>query len=168
MFSSRKSVGLLADIGQCLLKNLTFRCQRVQCFRVGNAEIPNDKRLGIALQHIRGIGRQRSHQILVDLSLEDKLTKDLTALEFHNLRDEVSKYLIGEELTRVVRSDIQKMADIQCYRGYNHASLLPCRGQRTKTNARTRKGIRTLKASNWDQHQSLAERMQKFQERSSC
>ncbi|XP_015571463.1 small ribosomal subunit protein S13, mitochondrial-like isoform X1 [Ricinus communis] len=165
MFGSRGSIGLLTDIGHCVLKNLStilqFRYQRVQCLRVGNAEIPDDKQLRFALQHIRGIGRQRAHQILIDLSLENKRTKDLTGLELHTLRNEVSKYLIGEELTRCVRSDIQRLADIQCYRGYNHACLLPCRGQLTRTNARTRKGMRTLERSNWDGHQSLAVRTQK-------
>ncbi|KAF2291445.1 hypothetical protein GH714_024244 [Hevea brasiliensis] len=74
-----------------------FRCQRVQCLRIGNAEIPNDKRLRFALQHIQGIGRQRAHQILNDLSIGNKFAKDLTGLELHSLRDEVSKYLIGED-----------------------------------------------------------------------
>lgn len=77
---------------------LQLRCQRVQCLRIGNAEIPNDKRLKFALQRIHGIGRQRAHQILTDLSIENKLAKDLTGVEIHSLRDEISKYMTGEEL----------------------------------------------------------------------
>ncbi|OAY58222.1 small ribosomal subunit protein S13, mitochondrial [Manihot esculenta] len=166
MFCSRRSIGLLNDISQALSKNLSLRCQRVQCLRIGNAEIPNDKRLKFALQRIHGIGRQRAHQILTDLSIENKLAKDLTGVEIHSLRDEVSKYMTGEELKRCVRSDIQKLVDSRCYRGFNHVCNLPCRGQRTSTNARTRKDQKNRERSNWDAHQSLAETMQKLQERS--
>ncbi|KAJ9146348.1 hypothetical protein P3X46_028627 [Hevea brasiliensis] len=165
MFGSRGSFGLLDNISRALFQNLSFRCQRVQCLRIGNAEIPNDKRLRFALQHIQGIGRQRAHQILNDLSIGNKFAKDLTGLELHSLRDEVSKYLIGEDLKRCVRSDIQKLVDVRCYRGFNHVCLLPCRGQRTSTNARTRKDQRNRDRSKWDAHQSLAETMQKRQER---
>ncbi|CAI0375161.1 unnamed protein product, partial [Linum tenue] len=75
-----------------------LRCQQVQCLRVGNSEIPNHKRLQISLQYIHGIGRSRAHQILVDLSIQNKLTKDLTGVELNALKEEVSKYLTGGDL----------------------------------------------------------------------
>ncbi|CAI0466583.1 unnamed protein product [Linum tenue] len=129
----------LSDVSQRLLRNLALRCQQVQCLRVGNAEIPNHKRLQISLQYIHGIGRSRAHQILVDLSVQNKLTKDLTGVELNALKEEVSKYLTGGDLKRCVSGDVQKLIDSGCYRGIRHVDMLPCRGQRTKTNARTRK-----------------------------
>ncbi|CAK7347047.1 unnamed protein product [Dovyalis caffra] len=139
MLAWRGSVRLLTDINQSLLQNASFRCQRVQGLRVGNTEIPNDKKLEVALQYIHGIGRKRAHQILCELSLVNKPTKDLTGIELNSLREEVSKYLTGPDLKRRVKADVQRLVDIECYRGYRHVEGLPCRGQRTSTNARTRK-----------------------------
>lgn len=65
---------------------------------MGNTEIPNDKRLEISLQHIYGVGRSRACQILCELSIGNKLTKDLTGVELNSLREEVSRYLTGEDL----------------------------------------------------------------------
>lgn len=129
----------LTEIGEALLHNAPFRLQRIQGFRVGNTEIPNDKLLKVSLQQIHGIGGKRAQKILADLSIPNKLTRDLTGIELNSLREEVSKYLTGEDLRRRVNSDIQRLIDVQCYRGYRHADMLPCRGQRTSTNARTRK-----------------------------
>ncbi|KAJ4849985.1 hypothetical protein Tsubulata_004881 [Turnera subulata] len=129
----------LAEIGQGILQNAPFRFQRVQGIRVGNTEIPDNKLLKVSLQRIHGVGDKRAQKILADLSIVNKPTKDLTITEMQRLREEVSKYLTGEDLRRRVKSDVQRLIDIQCYRGYRHADTLPCRGQRTKTNARTRK-----------------------------
>ncbi|CAN1143642.1 Small ribosomal subunit protein S13, mitochondrial [Linum perenne] len=129
----------LSDVSQRLLQNVALRCQQVQCLRIGNAEIPNQKRLETSLQYIHGIGRRRAHQMLVDLSIQNKLTKDLTGVELNNLKEEVSRYLTGGDLKRCVSADVQKLIDSGCYRGIRHIDMLPCRGQRTKTNARTRK-----------------------------
>ncbi|EXB44328.1 Small ribosomal subunit protein S13 [Morus notabilis] len=94
-------------------------------------EIPDDKRLECALQYIHGIGRARARQILSDLSLVNKHVKDLTKREV---------YVLGEELSKgYVERDVRRLVDIQCYRGIRHSDGLPCRGQRTKTNARTQK-----------------------------
>ncbi|CAN1305790.1 Small ribosomal subunit protein S13, mitochondrial [Linum perenne] len=130
----------LSNVSQRLLQNVALRCQQVQCLRIGNAEIPNQKRLETSLQYIHGIGRRRAHQMLVDLSIQNKLTKDLTGVELNNLKEEVSRYLTGGDLKRCVSADVQKLIDSGCYRGIRHIDMLPCRGQRTKTNARTRKG----------------------------
>ena len=81
---------------------LQFRGLRVQCLRVGNTEIPNDKKLEISLQHVYGIGRCRAHQILCDLSIGNKLTKDLTGVELNTLREEVSRYMTGEDLVSIL------------------------------------------------------------------
>ncbi|CAN0883711.1 Small ribosomal subunit protein S13, mitochondrial [Linum grandiflorum] len=127
------------DVSQRLLQNVALRCQQVKCLRIGNAEIPNHKRLETSLQYIHGIGRNRAHQMLVDLSIQNKLTKDLTGVELNSLKEEVSRYLTGGDLKRCVSADVQKLIDSGCYRGIRHIDMLPCRGQRTKTNARTRK-----------------------------
>ncbi|XP_044510330.1 small ribosomal subunit protein S13, mitochondrial [Mangifera indica] len=142
MIGLQNSAGLLSNISQRLLQTVTSRGLRFQCLRVGNTEIPNDKRLEISLQHIYGVGRSRACQILCELSIGNKLTKDLTGVELNSLREEVSRYLTGEDLRRCIKNDIGRLVDIQCYRGIRHQQGLPCRGQRTSTNARTRKGKR--------------------------
>ncbi|KAF9687249.1 hypothetical protein SADUNF_Sadunf02G0073900 [Salix dunnii] len=160
MLGLRGSVRLLTEINQSLVQNATFRYQRVQGLRVGNTEIPNDKKLEVALQYINGIGRKRAHQILCELSLVNKPIKDLTGIELNSLREEVSKYLTGPDLIRRVKADVQRLVDIECYRGYRHVEGLPCRGQRTSTNARTRKEHQKYGS------QEVAERIRKHQERS--
>ncbi|KAK0594813.1 hypothetical protein LWI29_000796 [Acer saccharum] len=141
MIGFPSSVGSISNISQRLLQTISFRGLRVQCLRVGNTEIPNDKKLEISLQHVYGIGRSRAHQILCDLSIGNKLTKDLTGVELNTLREEVSRYMTGEDLRRCIKHDIGRLVDIQCYRGIRHSVGLPCRGQRTSTNARTRKEL---------------------------
>ncbi|KAJ0976045.1 hypothetical protein J5N97_018010 [Dioscorea zingiberensis] len=114
----------------------------IRCVRVGGVEIPNNKRVEYSLQYIHGIGRTRSRQILCDLSLDNKITKDLSDEELISLRDEVSKYMIEGDLRRFNRLAIQRLKEIRCYRGIRHEMGLPCRGQRTKNNCRTLKGKR--------------------------
>ncbi|KAI8559267.1 hypothetical protein RHMOL_Rhmol04G0159200 [Rhododendron molle] len=110
--------------------------------RVGGREIPDNKRVEYSLQYIHGIGRTRAHQILCDLNIENKITKDLSQQEINSLRDEVSSYLIDFQLMRSNDLAVKRLKDIQCYRGIRHIQGLPCRGQRTKTNARIcRKGM---------------------------
>ncbi|KAI9160585.1 hypothetical protein LWI28_009700 [Acer negundo] len=152
MIGIPSSVGSLSNISQRLLQTISFRGLRVQCLRVGNTEIPNDKKLEISLQHVYGIGRSRAHQILCDLSIGNKLTKDLTGVELNTLREEVSRYMTGEDLRRCIKHDIGRLVDIQCYRGIRHSVGLPCRGQRTSTNARTQLSRSlgfVLISSNW-------------------
>uniref|UniRef100_A0A1D1YKC1 30S ribosomal protein S13, chloroplastic n=1 Tax=Anthurium amnicola TaxID=1678845 RepID=A0A1D1YKC1_9ARAE len=112
----------------------------IRCVRVGGVEIPNNKRVEYSLQYIHGIGRVRARQILCDLSLENKLTKDLSDEELITLRDEVSKYMIEGDLKRFNRLAIERLREIRCYRGIRHELGLPCRGQHTKNNCRTLKG----------------------------
>ncbi|MQL91140.1 hypothetical protein Taro_023746 [Colocasia esculenta] len=112
----------------------------IRCVRVGGVEIPNNKRVEYSLQYIHGIGRTRARQILCDVTMENKLTKDLSEEELITLRDEVSKYLIEGDLKRFNRLAVERLREIRCYRGIRHELGLPCRGQRTKNNCRTLKG----------------------------
>ncbi|KAJ4709149.1 30S ribosomal protein S13 [Melia azedarach] len=119
-----------------------YRSLSIQCVRVGGVEIPNNRRLEFSLQYIHGIGRTRARQILCDLSLENKITKDLSDEELISIRDEVSKYMIEGDLRRFNALAIRRLKEIQCYRGVRHIQGLPCRGQHTKNNCRTLKGKR--------------------------
>ncbi|KAK9058022.1 hypothetical protein SSX86_022862 [Deinandra increscens subsp. villosa] len=112
----------------------------IRCARVGGVEIPNNKRVQYSLQYIHGIGRTRALEILNDLKMENKITKDLSEDELIILRDEVSKYMIEGDLRRFNALAIRRLKEIQCYRGIRHIQGLPCRGQRTKNNCRTLKG----------------------------
>ncbi|GFS41792.1 ribosomal protein S13/S18 family [Actinidia rufa] len=121
------------------LKN---RGLKITCARVGGVEIPNNKRVQYSLQYIHGIGRTRAKQILCDLKMENKITKDLSEDELIILRREVSNYMIEGDLRRFNALAIKRLKEIQCYRGIRHIKGLPCRGQRTKNNCRTLKGKR--------------------------
>ncbi|XLU53157.1 hypothetical protein S245_047805, partial [Arachis hypogaea] len=112
----------------------------IECARVGGVEIPNNKRIEFSLQYIHGIGRSRARKILCDISMDNKVTKDLSEEELITLRDEVSKYVIEGDLRRFNALNIRRLKEIQCYRGIRHIQGLPCRGQRTKNNCRTLKG----------------------------
>ncbi|KAM7507672.1 hypothetical protein LguiA_018125 [Lonicera macranthoides] len=112
----------------------------IKCARVGGVEIPNAKRVQYSLQYIHGIGRTRALQILGDLKMENKITKDLSEEELVILRAEVNKYMIEGDLRRFNAVAIRRLKEIQCYRGIRHIKGLPCRGQRTKNNCRTLKG----------------------------
>ncbi|KAK7410573.1 hypothetical protein VNO78_01451 [Psophocarpus tetragonolobus] len=120
--------------------NTKVRGLSIKCVRVGNVEIPNNKRIEYSLQYIHGVGRSRARQILCDINVDNKITKDLTEEELITLRDEVSKYMIEGDLRRFNAINIKRLKDIQCYRGIRHIQGLPCRGQRTKNNCRTLKG----------------------------
>ncbi|CAN6298105.1 unnamed protein product [Urochloa humidicola] len=119
---------------------------RIECVRVGGVEIPNDKRLEYSLQYIHGIGRSRSRQILSDLNVDNKFTKDLSEEEIITLRKEVAKYMIAGDLKRLNHVAIERLKEIRCYRGIRHELELPVRGQRTHTNCRTLKGRRASAA----------------------
>ncbi|KAH9690985.1 30S ribosomal protein S13 [Citrus sinensis] len=92
--------------------------------------------------YIHGVGRTRARQILVDLKMENKITKDMSEEELITIRDEVSKYMIEGDLRRFNALAIRRLKEIQCYRGIRHIQGLPCRGQHTKNNCRTLKGKR--------------------------
>ena len=110
--------------------------------RIAGVDIPNNKRVEIALTYIYGIGRKSANDILAATGINpDTRAKDLTEDEIAKLRDEIEKsYTVEGDLRRDVAMNIKRMVEINCYRGIRHRKGLPVRGQRTKTNARTRKG----------------------------
>ena len=109
--------------------------------RIKGIDVPNDKHISIALTYIYGIGRKLALTICEDAKVEpSKKAKDLDNDELARIRDEVSKYLTEGDLRREVNLNIKRLMEIGCYRGIRHRKGLPVRGQRTKTNARTRKG----------------------------
>ena len=110
--------------------------------RIAGVDIPNNKRVEIALTYIYGIGRKSSNDILARTGIDpDKRAKDLTEEEIAKLRDVIeNSYTVEGDLRRDVALNIKRMVEINCYRGIRHRKGLPVRGQRTKTNARTRKG----------------------------
>lgn len=111
--------------------------------RIAGVNLPTQKQVWVALQSIFGIGRTRSKQICIDTSVSlDTLVRDLTELEVEQLRVAVSKYVVEGDLRREVGISIKRLMDLGCYRGLRHRRSLPLRGQRTRTNARTRKGPR--------------------------
>ena len=109
--------------------------------RIAGVDIPNDKRVVISLTYVYGIGKPLAQDILKATNIsEDKRVKDLTEEELTKIRNEVSKYRVEGDLRREVSLNIKRLQEIGCYRGIRHRRGLPVRGQRTKTNARTRKG----------------------------
>ena len=110
--------------------------------RIAGVDIPNAKRIEIALTYIYGIGRKSANDILAKTGIDpDPRAKDLTEDEIAKLRDEIeNSYTVEGDLRRDVALNIKRMVEINCYRGIRHRKGLPVRGQRTKTNARTRKG----------------------------
>ena len=113
--------------------------------RIKGVDIPNDKRIEISLTYIYGIGRQLSKTILNNAKVDlNKKAKDLTDDELSRIRTEVDKYTVEGDLRREVNLNIKTKMEINSYEGTRHKKNLPVRGQRTKTNARTRKGPRKL------------------------
>ena len=110
--------------------------------RIAGVDIPNNKRIEIALTYIYGIGRKSANDILTATGINpDTRAKDLTEDETAKLREEIeNNYMVEGDLRREVALNIKRMVEINCYRGIRHRKGLPVRGQRTKTNARTRKG----------------------------
>jgi small subunit ribosomal protein S13 len=112
--------------------------------RIAGVDLPRDKRVEISLTYIHGIGRSRSNAILSGTGVElDTRVKDLNENEIARLRQFIDRnYAVEGDLRRRVRQNIQRLQEIGCYRGIRHRKGLPVRGQRTRTNARTRKGPR--------------------------
>lgn len=110
--------------------------------RISGVDIPNAKRIEAALTYIYGIGFKSSRDILAKTGINpDTRAKDLTEDDIAKLRDEIENhYTVEGELRREVALNIKRLVEINCYRGIRHRKGLPVRGQRTKTNARTRKG----------------------------
>jgi small subunit ribosomal protein S13 len=110
--------------------------------RIAGVDLPNDKRVEIALCYIFGIGRTLSNQILNKCSINpDTRVKDLTEDDISKIRESIENgYTVEGDLRREIAMNIKRLTEIGCYRGRRHRMGLPVRGQRTKTNARTRKG----------------------------
>jgi len=110
--------------------------------RLVGVDLPRDKRMEIALTYIYGIGRTRSQEILAATGIDrDLRSKDLTDDQLTQLRDFIeANHKVEGDLRREVQADIRRKIEIGCYHGLRHRKGLPVRGQRTKTNARTRKG----------------------------
>lgn len=109
--------------------------------RISGVDIPRDKCVGISLTYIYGIGRPTAKEILRKANVDEaKRVKDLTEAELTAIRQEVAAYKVEGDLRREVALNIKRLMEIGCYRGLRHRKGLPVRGQRTKTNARTRKG----------------------------
>ena len=112
--------------------------------RIAGVDLPREKRVEIGLTYIFGIGRTRSNEILKKTGVNpDTRVRDLTDDEIAKLRDTIEKeYSVEGDLRREIALNIKRLVEIRCYRGIRHRQGLPVRGQRTKTNARTRKGPR--------------------------
>ncbi len=110
--------------------------------RIAGVDLPRDKRVEIGLTYVYGIGRKKASEILAATGVNpDTRVRDLTEEDEKKLRDYIDHNLVVEgDLRRNVSLNIKRLIDIQCYRGVRHRKGLPVRGQRTKTNARTRKG----------------------------
>jgi len=112
--------------------------------RIAGVDIPLDKRIEIGLTYIYGVGKVISNEILKEAKIDvNTKSKDLTDQEVAAIRDILeNKYLVEGELRKEVQTNIRRLVEIGCYRGIRHRSGLPTRGQKTKSNARTRKGPR--------------------------
>jgi small subunit ribosomal protein S13 len=109
--------------------------------RIAGVDIPNNKRVVVSLTYIYGIGNTTAKNILAKTGIsEDIRVKDLTDEQVNALRKEIDQIKVEGDLRREVQLNIKRLMEIGCYRGIRHRKGLPVRGQRTKTNARTRKG----------------------------
>jgi small subunit ribosomal protein S13 len=111
--------------------------------RIAGINIPNHQHAGIALTAIYGVGRSRATAICVASGIEpNRKIKDLTDAEMDRLREGIARLTVEGDLRREVQMSVKRLIDLGCYRGSRHRKGLPVRGQRTRTNARTRKGPR--------------------------
>lgn len=115
--------------------------------RIAGVDIPNDKVVLYSLTYITGIGESSAKKILINAKVDaTKRVKDLSEAELTAIRNEIAKggYKVEGDLRREVSLNVKRLEEIGCYRGIRHKRNLPCRGQRTRTNARTVKGPRRL------------------------
>jgi small subunit ribosomal protein S13 len=117
--------------------------------RIAGIDLPNEKRIEVALTYIFGIGPSRSRMILDATGVDPSIrVKDLSEVDTGKLRNEIeTKYRVEGALSTEVQMNVKRLMDIGCYRGLRHRRGLPVRGQRTKTNARTRKGPKKTSGS---------------------
>jgi small subunit ribosomal protein S13 len=123
--------------------HLLISDRRTLVARIAGINIPDNKHAVISLTYVYGIGKTRAKAILAAVGIEES-TKiaTLSDAQLDSLRDEVAKYTVEGDLRREITLNIKRLMDLGCYRGLRHRRSLPVRGQRTKTNARTRKGPR--------------------------
>lgn len=112
--------------------------------RIEGVDLPRNKRVEIGLQYIFGIGKTRCHKILADTGIDPNIrVQDLTEAQVQQLREYITgNYTVEGDLRREVLGNIKRLQEIGSYRGLRHRRMLPVRGQRTRTNARTRRGIK--------------------------
>jgi len=111
--------------------------------RIAGINIPVNKHVVISLTHIHGVGRSRAQEVCEAASIAPETkVKDLTEPEVARLRDAIARFTVEGDLRREIAMNIKRLMDLGCYRGIRHRRGLPVRGQRTQTNARTRKGPR--------------------------
>ena len=112
--------------------------------RIAGVDIPNDKQVAVSLTYIYGIGRTQAHKILAQTKVDPTVrVRDLTDEETNRIREVIDKgHIVEGDLRREGRQNIQRLVEINCYRGIRHRRGLPVHGQRTRTNARTKRGIR--------------------------
>ena len=116
--------------------------------RILGINLKDDQRIEMALTGVYGIGRSRAHTILDDSGVEyGKKSKELTADEEAKIRVAVEAYKLEADLKREIGTNIKRLKDVKCYRGVRHIKRLPVRGQRTKTNSRTLKGVKKTMGS---------------------
>lgn len=116
--------------------------------RIAGVNVPDNKRIEAGLTMVYGVGRSMSRRILKNLNINtDTRVRDLNEVDLNKIREYLSKTPTEGELKRKVQLDIKRLQEIGCYRGLRHRKRLPVRGQRTKTNARTRKGKRVTVAN---------------------
>ncbi len=125
--------------------------------RFAGIELPTNKRVEISLTYLYGIGRSLSNKILEKTSIDkNKRMKDLTDAEINKLREEIEKnHQVEGDLKRMEGLNIKRLTEINCYRGMRHRKGLPVRGQRTKTNARTRRGRKRMTVAGKKQTSTL-------------
>jgi small subunit ribosomal protein S13 len=111
--------------------------------RIAGVDIPRDKRVEVSLTYIYGIGRSTAKEILAKTGIENKRVNELTPEEVAKLRDVIDRnYIVEGDLRREVQMNIKRLGEIGSYRGRRHRLNLPVHGQRTRTNARTKRGAR--------------------------
>jgi small subunit ribosomal protein S13 len=111
--------------------------------RISGVDLPRDKRIEVSLTYIYGVGRPTSRKILAAVGISpDARTRELTEDDMQKLREEIGKLTTEGDLRRQILGNIKRLQDIGCYRGMRHRRHLPAHGQRTRTNARTVKGVR--------------------------